>query len=159
MADDSGEEKDTKRQRVLDPAEQRATFVEDMERIRAAMNGASGAPTEAEGEGEEEEEKAAESTMQQQQSQQPYGSFTTQQQQLAQGGGQSKSTGVLDSDDDEEGNNNWLQNYTPHHTRVGSNYQVADLPPVSSHNDGAAARSSDTISGRVSPTSGGSGEG
>ena len=159
MADDS-EEKDTKRRRVLDPAEQRAAFIEDMERIRSSgMMG--GAPTAAGGEEEEEEKSAgaAESTLQQHQSQQPSGSFTTQQQQHAQGGGgQSRSTGVMDSDDDEDGNN-WLQNYTPHHTRVGSDYQVADLPPVPSRN-GAEARTSDTISGRVSPgASGGSGEG
>ena len=158
MADDS-EEKDTKRRRVLDPAEQRAAFIEDMERIRSS--GMMVEPTEAGGDDEEEEKAAGagESTPQQQQSQQPSGSSSTQQQQHAQGGGgQSRSTGVMDSDDDEDGNN-WLQNYTPHHTRVGSDYQVADLPPVPSRN-GAEARTSDTISGRVSPgASGGSGEG
>ncbi|KAL3791876.1 hypothetical protein HJC23_010736 [Cyclotella cryptica] len=31
-----------------------------------------------------------------------------------------------DSDDDEDGN--WLKNFTSHHTRIGEDYQVMDLP-------------------------------
>jgi hypothetical protein len=37
---------------------------------------------------------------------------------------------IGDNDDDDGGN--WLKNYTPHHTRIGPNYQVTDLPTVMS---------------------------
>ena len=36
---------------------------------------------------------------------------------------------IGDNDDD---SGNWLKNYTPHHTRIGPNYQVTDLPTVMS---------------------------
>eukprot|EP00571_Detonula_confervacea_P000390 CAMPEP_0172313828 /NCGR_PEP_ID=MMETSP1058-20130122/21073_1 /TAXON_ID=83371 /ORGANISM="Detonula confervacea, Strain CCMP 353" /LENGTH=209 /DNA_ID=CAMNT_0013027545 /DNA_START=18 /DNA_END=647 /DNA_ORIENTATION=+ len=38
-----------------------------------------------------------------------------------------RSMDCVDSEDEEEGDA-WLQNFTPRHTRVGANYQVADLP-------------------------------
>lgn len=39
----------------------------------------------------------------------------------------------VEKQDDDGGDDadNWLQNYTPHHTRIGPNYQVTDLPTVS----------------------------
>ena len=144
------EDHDSKRQRVGDPsAAQRQAFNEDMELIRSAMNGVSGTTdinvhtTNSEGD----------STTQQQITQQSNESAVSQY--AAQQGGDmnQRTTGddnPMDSDDEE---GNWMQNYTPHHTRVGADYQVAELPAPPPPNDVASAA---TISGRVSPTSGGS---
>ena len=41
-------------------------------------------------------------------------------------------TSNTNDDSDEDGEGNWLQNFTPHHTRVGGNYQVTELPTPSS---------------------------
>ena len=138
----SKEDHDTKRQRVGDSA-QRQAFNEDMELIRSAMNSVSGTTTQDIS--AHINNTNTESTAQQ----------ITQQssQQAAQGGIYQRSTGEdnpMDGSDDEEGN--WMQNYTPHHTRVGKDYQVAELPAPPPNNVASAA----TISGRVSPTSGGS---
>ena len=140
------EDHDTKRQRVGDSA-QRQAFNEDMELIRSAMNSVSGTTTQ-DISAHINNTNTESTTLQ-----------ITQQssQHAAQGGGiHQRSTGddnPMDGSDDEEGN--WMQNYTPHHTRVGKDYQVAELPappPPNNNNDASAA----TISGRVSPTSGGS---
>ncbi len=37
----------------------------------------------------------------------------------------------IDGESDEEDAGNWLQNFTPHHTRVGMEFQVAKLPTPS----------------------------
>ena len=139
------EDHDSKRQRVGDPsAAQRQAFNEDMELIRSAMNSVSGTTTQDIS--AHINNTNTESTAQQ----------ITQQssQHAAQGGDMhQRSTGddnPMDGSDDEEGN--WMQNYTPHHTRVGADYQVAELPAPPPNNVASAA----TISGRVSPTSGGS---
>jgi len=143
------EDHDSKRQRVGDPsAAQRQAFNEDMELIRSAMNGVSGTTdinvhtTNAEGES---------TTTQQQITQQSNESAS---QHAAHQGGDihqrsTENDNSMDSDDEE---GKWMQNYTPHHTRVGADYQVAELPAPPPNNVASAA----TISGRVSPTSGGS---
>ena len=146
------EDHDSKRQRVGDPsAAQRQAFNEDMELIRSAMNGVSGTTdinahtTNAEGN----------STTQQQITQQSNESAASQHA-VQQGGDihqrSTENDNSMDSDNEE---GNWMQNYTPHHTRVGADYQVAELPAPPPNNNVASAA---TIRGRVSPTSGGSGD-
>jgi len=140
------EDHDTKRQRVGDSA-QRQAFNEDMELIRSAMNSVSGTTTQDVGANTNAE---GESTTQQQITQQSNESAASQH---AAGGDMHQRTTGDDNpmgSDDEEGN--WMQNYTPHHTRVGADYQVAELPAPPPNNVASAA----IIRGRVSPTSGGS---
>eukprot|EP00585_Thalassiosira_rotula_P011224 CAMPEP_0196159536 /NCGR_PEP_ID=MMETSP0910-20130528/46372_1 /TAXON_ID=49265 /ORGANISM="Thalassiosira rotula, Strain GSO102" /LENGTH=237 /DNA_ID=CAMNT_0041424457 /DNA_START=93 /DNA_END=806 /DNA_ORIENTATION=+ len=60
-------------------------------------------------------------------------------------------TGALDSEDEEDGGNHWLRNFTPRSvTRIGENYQVANLPAAPSRDVAPAASSF-----CVSPGSGG----
>ena len=147
----SKEDHDTKRQRVGDlSSQQRQAFNEDMELIRSAMNagntqdiGADNTNTNSEGD----------STTQHQITQQSNESAASQHAAHQGGDMHQRSTGddnQMDSDDEE---GKWMQNYTPHHTRVGADYQVAELPAPPPNNNVASAA---TISGRVSPTSGGS---
>ena len=100
-----------------------------------------------------QQQQGGESTLQQQQ---PSGESTLQQQptvrhqylqqQQAQQPHAHRSTGDNGSEsEDEEGDgNNWLQHFTAHHTRVGENYQVADLPTAPS--PAAPAASSSCVS-------------
>jgi len=106
---DNNDRKGAKRQKLL--SEQQSAYEEDMARINAALN-EQPQTSSAAADGEEKNENSDGDTQQQQH----------QQQQQQQGGHES---------DDEEGGN-WLKNFTPHHTRVGENFQVSDLPTPSS---------------------------
>jgi len=145
------EDHDSKRQRVGDPsAAQRQAFNEDMELIRSAMNGVSGT-TDI---NVHTTNTGGDSTTQQQITVQQSNESAASQHAAHQGGDIHQRTTENDNSmdsDNEEGN--WMQNYTPHHTRVGADYQVAELPAPPPNNNVASAA---TISGRVSPTSGGS---
>ena len=118
MVDDN-DRKGAKRQKLL--SEQLSSYEEDMARINAALNEQPTQPASAAADGEEKNENSGDTQQHQ------------QQQQQQQGGHES---------DDEEGGN-WLKNFTPHHTRVGENFQVTDLPTPSSaatsHSKSAAA--------------------
>ena len=106
MVDDN-DRKEAKRQKLQ--SEQRSAYEEDMARINAALNeqpGQPAPPAAAAGGGEETENS---------------GVTQQQQQPLQQGGHES---------DDEDGGN-WLKNFTPHHTRIGENFQVTNLPTPS----------------------------
>eukprot|EP00574_Skeletonema_japonicum_P004442 CAMPEP_0201717874 /NCGR_PEP_ID=MMETSP0593-20130828/3543_1 /ASSEMBLY_ACC=CAM_ASM_000672 /TAXON_ID=267983 /ORGANISM="Skeletonema japonicum, Strain CCMP2506" /LENGTH=123 /DNA_ID=CAMNT_0048208049 /DNA_START=15 /DNA_END=386 /DNA_ORIENTATION=+ len=118
MVDDNNYRKDAKRQKLL--SDQRSAYEEDMARINAALNEQPGQPPAATDREEEKNENSGVT----EQPQQP-------QQQQQQGGHES----------DEEEDGNWLNNFTPHHTRVGENFQVTDLPTPSatSHSTSAAA--------------------
>ena len=145
---------DTKRQRVGDPsAAQRQAFNEDMELIRSAMNGVSG-NTQDIGADNTSTNAEGNSTTQQQITVQQSNESAASQHAAHQGGDihqrSTENDNSMDSDNEE---GNWMQNYTPHHTRVGADYQVAELPAPPPNNNVASAA---TISGRVSPTSGGS---
>ena len=105
MVDDN-DRKDAKRQKLL--SEQRSAYEEDMARINAALNEQPGQPASAGAATETNENNGV--TQQQQQPPPPQ-----------QGGHES---------DDEDGGN-WLKNFTPHHTRVGENFQVTNLPTPS----------------------------
>mmetsp|Transcript_8092 Transcript_8092/g.12112 ORF Transcript_8092/g.12112 Transcript_8092/m.12112 type:complete len:122 (-) Transcript_8092:1009-1374(-) len=115
MVDDN-DRKGAKRQKML--SEQRSAYEEDMARINAELN-EQPQTSSAAADGEEKKNENSGDTQQHQQHQQQ------------QGGHES---------DDEEGGN-WLKNFTPHHTRVGENFQVTDLPTPSattSHSTSAA---------------------
>eukprot|EP00985_Skeletonema_marinoi_P005009 scaffold2173_cov91-Skeletonema_marinoi.AAC.3 len=114
MVDDN-DRKGAKRQKLL--SEQRSSYEEDMARINAALNEQPTQPASAAADGEEKNENSGDTQQHQQQQQQ----------------------GGHESDDEEGGN--WLKNFTPHHTRVGENFQVTDLPTPSattSHSTSAA---------------------
>ena len=154
-----------KRPRLDDAAVsgQRAAFAEDMALIRSAVGrGESGegegegegAPPAPDGNGGEEEcapsqQQGGESTVQ---SPQPSGESTSQHRPTGTGAGRpsAEAAGALESDDDEEGEGHWLKNFTPHHTRVGAAYQVAELPAASPPSAAAPARASGSC---VSPGS------
>jgi hypothetical protein len=109
--------KDTKRQKLQ--SEQRSAYEEDMARINAALNEQQPhQPSASAADDVDNEEEKNENT-----------SGDTQQEQQQQQGGQGS--------DDEEGGN-WLKNFTPHHTRVGENFQVTDLPSPSHSSTSAA---------------------
>ncbi len=128
MVDDNNDRKDAKRQKML--SEQRSAYEEDMARINAALNEQPGesAPAAAASAGGGETNENSGVTQQQQQ----------QQQQPSQQGGH-------ESDDDEDGGN-WLKNFTPHHTRVGEDFQVTNLPTPS-----ASAASKSTSAAVIVP--------
>jgi hypothetical protein len=106
------EDSEAKRRRIED--EQRAAFEEDMARIRAAM-GTQNASSNDDAGG---------------QSQATAGEPTSEQgSQLQQHASSILNRSRADSDDEGEGN--WLKSYTPHHTRIGADYQVTDLPTPS----------------------------
>lgn len=104
------EDSEAKRRRIED--EQRAAFEEDMARIRAAM-GTQNASSNDDA-GGQSQATAGESTSEQ----------GSQLQQHA-------SLNMSRADSDDEGEGNWLKSYTPHHTRIGADYQVTDLPTPS----------------------------
>lgn len=118
MVDDNNDRKDAKRQKLL--SDQRSAYEEDMARINAALNEQPGQPPAA----ADQEEKNENSGV------------TQQQQQINQ---QQQQQGGHESEDEEDGN--WLKNFTPHHTRIGENFQVTNLPTPSatSHSTSAAA--------------------
>ena len=123
MVDDNNDRKDAKRQKML--SEQRSAYEEDMARINAALNEQSqSAPAAAAsaGGGETNENR----------------DVTQQQQPPPQQGGH-------ESDDDED-SGNWLKNFTPHHTRVGEDFQVTNLPTPS-----ASAASKSTSAAVIVP--------
>ena len=97
-----------KRQRL--EAEQRVAFEEDMARVRAAM----AAQNESEGVRPVQAEELAPEQGSHDQHIEP----------------NIRHGSRADSDDEEGGN--WLKNFTTHHTRVGEQYQVTDLPTPSS---------------------------
>lgn len=124
MVDDNNDRKDAKRQKML--SEQRSAYEEDMARINAALNeqpGESAPAAAASAGGGETNENSG---------------VTQQQQQPSQQGGH-------ESDDDEDGGN-WLKNFTPHHTRVGEDFQVTNLPTPS-----ASAASKSTSAAVIVP--------
>jgi hypothetical protein len=112
--------KDAKRQKIQ--SEQRAAYNEDMAQIQRALREAEPSATavvhETEnknsGDGHQEQQEEEKNNIQPSQPPQPQ---QQQQQQVGQ-----------ESDDDEEGAGNWLKTFTPHHTRVGSEFQVTELP-------------------------------
>lgn len=106
------EDSDPKRRRIED--EQRAAFDEDMARIRAAMGTRAASSAGAAG---QSQAAAGESTSEGSQQQQQHVSSIM-------------NRSRTDSDNEVEGN--WLKSYTPHHTRIGAEYQVTDLPTPSS---------------------------
>lgn len=122
MADNNNKDdrKDAKRQKIQ--SEQRAAYDEDMAQIQSALREAEPSTTAADvdeteknensGGGHQEGENQSSS-----QPSQPQPQPQQQQQQVGQ-----------ESDDDEEGAGNWLKTFTPHHTRVGSEFQVTELP-------------------------------
>mmetsp|Transcript_4229 Transcript_4229/g.6523 ORF Transcript_4229/g.6523 Transcript_4229/m.6523 type:complete len:119 (+) Transcript_4229:19-375(+) len=112
MVDDN-DRKGAKRQKLL--SEQRSAYGEDMARINAALNEQPTQPASAAADGEEKNENSGDTQQHQQQQQQ----------------------GGHESDEEEGGN--WLKNFTPHHTRVGENFQVTDLPTPSLHHSTSAA--------------------
>ena len=128
---------DAKRQRVDDASTQRSAFEEDMGRIRSAMNGTGSQPA-PDGEALQQQ-----STSQQQQQEPSGGSTATanSQQQTSrppENSQRSTAYGSEDDDEDEEGGN-WLKNFRPHHARVGSDYQVSNLPaPPRAETDAAS---------------------
>jgi len=178
----NGEQHDAKRQRLGNNTnEQRSAFAEDMARVRSAMNGdGTGVPLaapsgvsggEAAGDGQQQQrqqhqQSGASALHQQQQSgesslQQPARQYLLQPPQQRQapsiaapGNNDQRPTGGSESEDEEDGGGNWLKNYTPHHTRVGDNYQVANLPSAPAH---VAAAPAAVPGSWISP--GGSGEG
>ena len=112
--------KDAKRQKIQ--SEQRAAYDEDMAQIQSALREAEPSTAAADdkteknknsGDGHQEQQEEEKNTIQSSQPPQPQ----QQQQQVGQ-----------ESDDDEEGPGNWLKTFTPHHTRVGSEFQVTELP-------------------------------
>lgn len=105
-----GEQPDPVAKRRRLEAEQRAAFQEDMARIRAAAAvGGSEAPRL-----DESEIEAGDATLQEgSRQQQP---------------GMGSNMGVHREESDDEEDGNWLKKFTPHHTRVGADYQVTDLP-------------------------------
>ncbi len=112
MADDNNDRKDAKRQKLQ--SDQRSAYEEDMARINAALNEQPGQPPAAAADQEEKNNENSGVTQQQQHQQQ-------QQNQQQQAGNES----------DEEEDRNWLKNFTPHHTRIGENFQVTNLPTPS----------------------------
>jgi len=72
------------------------------------------------------------------------------------GNGHGTSDNNNDNDNDNGGDaEQWLKNYTPHHTRIGPNYQVTDLPTASCRpaNSNSTAISN-TVTSCVSPGEG-----
>jgi hypothetical protein len=102
--------KDVKRQKIQ--SEQRAAYAEDMALIQSAFREAEPSTTAADDETEKNKNSGDGHQEQQEEQEQQQ-----QQQQVGQ-----------ESDDDEEGAGNWLKTFTPHHTRVGSEFQVTELP-------------------------------
>lgn len=127
MVDDNNDRKDAKRQKLL--SDQRSAYEEDLARIRAALNEQPGQPPAATNQ-EEKNENSGVTQQQQQQQEQRQNHHQQQHQQQQQGGHES----------DEEEDGNWLKNFTPHHTRIGENFQVTNLPTPSatSHSKSAA---------------------
>ncbi len=145
MAKDDAQQHLPKRQRLLggNTDERRAAFEEDMAQIRSALvtgegedismaatntgtsNGAP--PVDANGDEITEEAHEPSSTS----------SFNVTSEVVE---GSEKASdhqrGLGDDEHVEQRNDddggNWLKNYTPHHTRIGTNYQVTDLPTVPS---------------------------
>ena len=145
-------------QRPDDDTEQRTAFVEDMARIRTAMeeegsgeagaDTSSGAPSGDVGGSEAVNERADENARDRDDgtekegttadsregnalpSQQQGGESTLQQQQPSGESTLQQQRHVESEDEEEGGGNRWLQNFAPHHTRVGDNYQVTELPPA-----------------------------
>ena len=108
--------KDAKRQKIA--------YDEDMAQIQSALREAEPSTTAADDETEKNknsvdghQEQQEEEKTNSQSSQPPQPQQQQQQQQVGQ-----------ESDDDEEGAGNWLKTFTPHHTRVGSEFQVTELP-------------------------------
>ena len=94
---------ETKRQKIA--------YDEDMAQIQSALREAEPSTTAADDEAEKNK-KSGDGHQEQQEEEK-----NKQQQQVGQ-----------ESDDDEEGAGNWLKTFTPHHTRVGSEFQVTELP-------------------------------
>ena len=110
---------DAKRRRL--ETEQKAAFNEDMARVRAAIdvqNSGNGSAAPCDGGGgyvEQSQIGDGEAVLQ---------PFSQQQQPAMNTLNGDRNIG--DSDDEEEGN--WLKNFTSHHTRVGEDFQVMNLP-------------------------------
>lgn len=96
-----------KRQRL--EAEQKAAFEEDMARVRAAMEAQNNHPG-----GGSSDSQAVDGALAELPSHQQHRATDAM------------DESKVDSDDDEGGN--WLNKFTPHHTRVGEQYQVTELP-------------------------------
>lgn len=121
MANNNDDRKDAKRQKIQ--SEQRAAYDEDMAQIQSALREAE--PSTAAADDKTEKNKNSSDGHQEQQEEEKNNIHSSQppqpQQQQQQRVGQ-------ESDDDEEGPGNWLKTFTPHHTRVGSEFQVTELP-------------------------------
>eukprot|EP00584_Thalassiosira_punctigera_P009947 CAMPEP_0172536546 /NCGR_PEP_ID=MMETSP1067-20121228/8295_1 /TAXON_ID=265564 ORGANISM="Thalassiosira punctigera, Strain Tpunct2005C2" /NCGR_SAMPLE_ID=MMETSP1067 /ASSEMBLY_ACC=CAM_ASM_000444 /LENGTH=165 /DNA_ID=CAMNT_0013321643 /DNA_START=295 /DNA_END=792 /DNA_ORIENTATION=+ len=137
MADDNN----AKRQRV---EAQQSAYQEDMALIRSAMgnNSESSAYTAATsdtagsngaagGEGDTQQQSGESNVQNGQESRESTSRQQQQQssQQLRQQAQETHHAPRRDSEDEEDGGK-WMQSYTQHHTRVGSDYQVASLPHV-----------------------------
>lgn len=108
---------EAKRRRL--ETEQKATFDEDMARVRAAIynqNSEGGSASSGDGGSSVENSKTedGETRLQPFSEQQPAMNAVT------------GNSNRRDSDDKEGGN--WLKNFTSRHTRIGADYQVIDLP-------------------------------
>ena len=100
---------------------QKIAYDEDMAQIQSALREAEPSTTAADD--ETEKNKNSGDGHQEQQEEEKNNSQSSQPPQPQ----QQKQVGQ-ESDDDEEGAGNWLKTFTPHHTRVGSEFQVTELP-------------------------------
>jgi len=112
MADDDDRNKDAKRQKLQ--SEQGEAYEEDMARIDSALIESAHSAADS----DKDKEKNENGNQQQDEEIVPHHEPPQHEQQVKQ-----------ESDDEMEGN--WLKNFTPHHTRVGADYQVTDLPTPS----------------------------
>ena len=117
MADNNDDDrKDAKRQKLQ--SEQRAAYEEDMARINSALRESETShSSDAAADAEEVKNENSDGNQQEPGESQPQQQPQPQQQAAGE-----------ESDDEEEGAGNWLKNFTPHHTRVGSEFQVTELP-------------------------------
>jgi hypothetical protein len=113
--------------------EQRLAFEEDMARIRASQAAAGPAAIPAEEENAIAPEDGDAPMEQEPHHQVPEDDGEQQPWPQATSNG---TSGAAHHDSDDEEGGNWLQNYTAHHTRVGEDYQVVDLPSPLSGGEG-----------------------
>ncbi len=117
---DNNDRKDAKRQKLV--SDQRLAFDEDIARINAALNEQPGQPPAAAADREEKNNE---------------NSGVNQQERTEQQQNQQQQQGGNESDEEEDGN--WLKKFTPHHTRIGENFQVTNLPTPSATSQSTSA--------------------
>ena len=139
MAKDDAQQHLPKRQRLLGGTtdEQRTAFEEDMAQIRSALVTGEGEDNSTTGTSngappvDENSDEITEETHEPSREDSEGSKKTGIDQQRGLGDDEhiDQSNNVGNDNDD---GGNWLKNYTPHHTRIGPNYQVTDLPTVPS---------------------------